>query len=78
MVEVEEEVYEEVVDEEQLPPKALTALDELVAIKPAKALFASLTDAALLAEERQDDLRETSFSCVFSGNPGTGLSLIHI
>ena len=54
------------------PPKALTALDELVAIKPAKALFAALTDAAQLAEERQDDLRETSFSCVFSGNPGTG------
>ena len=58
-VEVEEEVADEVVEE--VPPKALTALDELVAIKPAKALFASLTDAALLAEERQDDLQETSF-----------------
>lgn len=74
-VDVEEEAPVEV--EEAAPlPKALSALDDLVAIAPAKQLFAALTDAGRLAEERQDDLRETSFSAVFSGNPGTGKSTV--
>ena len=55
---------------DELP--SLAALHKLVGLKEVKAYAQNLKDATTLEKERGDDPKLKIFSCVLTGNPGTG------
>ena len=56
-----------------LPPTSVAAaLHKLVGLAEVKAYAQNLKDATTLEKERGDDPKLKIFSCVLTGNPGTG------